>query len=170
MDHAFDRYFDTAGLFGTPQKAAALVEELRGLGVDELACLIDFGVDADVVLDHLPYLKELMELAGPAATEAGAAQPDGQVGADDGELRIAEQIVRHGVTHLQCTPSMARMLLTDPAASRGARLPRTAAARRRGAAGRRSPSSCPGWSAASCSTCTARRRRRVVAPCVGARR
>ena len=63
MDFAFDRYFDTAGLFGTPQKAMALVDELRGIGVDELACLVDFGVDADTVLAHLEDLAELMRRA-----------------------------------------------------------------------------------------------------------
>ena len=51
MDHAFERYFGTAGLFGTPESCLATVDRLRGLGVDEIACLIDFGVDDDAVLD-----------------------------------------------------------------------------------------------------------------------
>ena len=51
MDHAFERYFGTAGLFGTPESCLAQVDRLRELGVDEIACLIDFGVDEDVVLD-----------------------------------------------------------------------------------------------------------------------
>jgi len=37
----------------------------------------------------------------------------GDEGARDGEYSIASQIRRHGVTHLQCTPSLARMLAGD---------------------------------------------------------
>ena len=69
------------------------------LGVDEIACLIDFGVDADAVLDSLRHLDELR----------GAATP-----ANDGDYSIPGQIRRHGVTHLQCTPSLARLLAAAP--------------------------------------------------------
>ena len=33
-------------MFGTPQTCLATVDRLGDLGVDEIACLIDFGVDA----------------------------------------------------------------------------------------------------------------------------
>jgi natural product biosynthesis luciferase-like monooxygenase protein len=47
---AFERYFRTSALFGTVDVCARLVEVLAAAGVDELACLVDFGVpDADVV-------------------------------------------------------------------------------------------------------------------------
>ncbi len=45
LDHAFDRYFDTAGLFGTPARALSLIEQLKDIGASEVACLIDFGID-----------------------------------------------------------------------------------------------------------------------------
>ena len=48
LDHAFERYFETAGLFGTPETLPGAWSTARGLGVDEIACLIDFGVDADI--------------------------------------------------------------------------------------------------------------------------
>jgi natural product biosynthesis luciferase-like monooxygenase protein len=56
MEHAFERYFKTAGLFGSPASCMATVEKLKQFGVDEIACLIDFGVAADDVLASLPYL------------------------------------------------------------------------------------------------------------------
>ncbi len=59
LDHAFERYFATAGLFGTPESCLATVDRLRDLGVDEIACLIDFGVETDAVLANLPHLDEL---------------------------------------------------------------------------------------------------------------
>jgi natural product biosynthesis luciferase-like monooxygenase protein len=59
--HAFDRYFTTAGLFGTVEDGLATVEALRAVGVDEIACLIDFGVPHEDVLDSLKYLVELRD-------------------------------------------------------------------------------------------------------------
>ena len=59
IDRSFDRYFDTGGLFGTVEDGVRIVDGLRNLGVDEVACLVDFGVDPDRVLDSLQYLDEL---------------------------------------------------------------------------------------------------------------
>ncbi|MEQ1501669.1 MAG: MupA/Atu3671 family FMN-dependent luciferase-like monooxygenase, partial [Myxococcota bacterium] len=50
LDHAFDRYADDAALFGTVDSCAALVDRLRTIGVDEVACLVDFGVPRARVL------------------------------------------------------------------------------------------------------------------------
>jgi natural product biosynthesis luciferase-like monooxygenase protein len=62
IDRSFDRYFDTGGLFGTVDDSVRVVEQLRDIGVDEVACLIDFGVDPDQVLDSLRCLDELRRL------------------------------------------------------------------------------------------------------------
>ncbi|KOV35582.1 monooxygenase [Streptomyces sp. XY431] len=59
VGQAFERYFDRHGLFGTVETATALAERLAGTGVDEIACLIDFGVPTDEVLASLPRLAEL---------------------------------------------------------------------------------------------------------------
>jgi len=102
LEHAFNRYYGTSALFGTPQRCLAMVQKLQAAGVDEIACLIDFGIDTQRVLDHLPRLKALMDAASglkPAMHRAS----------------VAEDIVRHQVTHLQCTPSMASMLVADTA-------------------------------------------------------
>jgi natural product biosynthesis luciferase-like monooxygenase protein len=109
LDHAFDRYFETAGLFGTPEKARTVVAGLAAIGVNEVACLVDFGVEPDVVLAHLPYLKQLMD-ASQAGADAPAAAPS-----------VGAALTRYGVTHLQCTPSQARMLAADPDAEAGLR-------------------------------------------------
>ncbi len=102
LDHAFERYYETSALFGTPQSARHIVEACRGVGVDELGCLIDFGIDSATVMAHLPLLDQLRRVS---SDEVQA------VAADD--FSIAAQLVREGVTHLQCTPSMARMLVTN---------------------------------------------------------
>jgi natural product biosynthesis luciferase-like monooxygenase protein len=59
VDRSFDRYFETGGLFGSVDDGARFVEQLRVIGVDDVACLIDFGVPADTVLDGLTLLDEL---------------------------------------------------------------------------------------------------------------
>jgi len=59
MAAAFNQYFQDRTLFGTPAKCVRLVEKLSELDVDELACLIDFGVDTDSVLESLNHLDEL---------------------------------------------------------------------------------------------------------------
>jgi natural product biosynthesis luciferase-like monooxygenase protein len=102
LEHAFSRYYGTSALFGTPRRCLPLVESLQDAGVDEIACLIDFGVDADTVLAHLRQLKQLMELA-----RKPRALPQ--------RLLIGEEVTRHAITHLQCTPSMASVLVADAA-------------------------------------------------------
>ncbi|HEX2268879.1 MAG TPA: LLM class flavin-dependent oxidoreductase [Pyrinomonadaceae bacterium] len=59
--YGFDRYFNTAALFGTPDTCLELVNRLAEIGVDEIACLIDFGVDAETALNSLSHLAALKE-------------------------------------------------------------------------------------------------------------
>ncbi len=109
LEHAFARYYETSGLFGTPQSCLAMVERLKDIGVDEIACLIDFGVPSDVVMAQLPHLNELRQLANrPSAEREG-----------DGDHGLAALLGRHRVTHLQVTPSMATMLVKNQDARGG---------------------------------------------------
>jgi acyl-CoA synthetase (AMP-forming)/AMP-acid ligase II/acyl carrier protein len=85
--------------------------------VDEIACLVDFGVATDVVMAHLPHLLELKRRCDAAnaavcASCAGHARDDGGA-----PVSIPAALQQHGVTHFQCTPSMASMLLQDPDAA-----------------------------------------------------
>lgn len=73
VEVAFERYFSTNALFGTPETCA---EKLRGLataGIDEVAALIDFGVEDATVLDGLTHLASAHERLAPAGT-GGAAR------------------------------------------------------------------------------------------------
>ncbi|SFJ02855.1 natural product biosynthesis luciferase-like monooxygenase domain-containing protein [Streptosporangium canum] len=56
---AFERYFVSNGLFGDVATASAMVRRLREAGVNEIACLVDFGIPAPTVLDGLTNLHEL---------------------------------------------------------------------------------------------------------------
>lgn len=73
VEFAFERYFTASGIFGTPTSCLAMVDRLAAAGVDEMAHLIDFGVDADVVYAHLPYLDELRRAVAAAAPREAAS-------------------------------------------------------------------------------------------------
>ena len=67
MSAAFEKYFEASALMGAPDKCARLIDALVDIGVDEIACLIDFGVDADSVLESLSRLDELRARYAPAS-------------------------------------------------------------------------------------------------------
>ena len=101
LEFAFQRYFNDSGLFGTVDDAVARTEELKRIGVDEIACLVDYGIEADTVLESLKPLAEVLARVNAGSTLA----------ADD--FSLAAQLMRHNVSHLQCTPSMAQMLVMN---------------------------------------------------------
>jgi natural product biosynthesis luciferase-like monooxygenase protein len=103
IDHAFHRYFRTSGLFGTPETCITTIRNLEDIGVDEVACLIDFGIDSETVLANLGNLRAL------------AARSKEPVAAG---YSIPEQILRHRVTHMQCTPSLARIIVNTSSGRR----------------------------------------------------
>jgi natural product biosynthesis luciferase-like monooxygenase protein len=59
VERSFDRYFDTGGLFGTVADGLAFLRRLDAIGVTEVACLIDFMGDPDLVLAGLEHLDAL---------------------------------------------------------------------------------------------------------------
>ena len=58
-DLLFDRFYARRALFGTVDACAELVRALGKAGVNEIACLLDFGAKTDDVLASLPYLNAL---------------------------------------------------------------------------------------------------------------
>ena len=106
LARAFDRYFETSGLFGTPERCLEMVDRLKEIGVDEVACLIDFGVETGTVLESLETLLRVKNASAASAVKRSPVI----------ETSIAGEVVRRNVTHLQCTPSLARTLVADPEA------------------------------------------------------
>jgi natural product biosynthesis luciferase-like monooxygenase protein len=70
LEFSFERYYETGSLLGTLDACLERADRLRALGVDEIACLIDFGVATEHVLAALPLLDELRQLANEPLTEA----------------------------------------------------------------------------------------------------
>jgi natural product biosynthesis luciferase-like monooxygenase protein len=64
LDYAYERYTRTCAIFGTVEDGREMVEATKAAGVDEIACLVDFGVDYAVVKDSLVHLKRLVGMYG----------------------------------------------------------------------------------------------------------
>lgn len=60
LDYAYHRYFQTGALFGTVDDGGRVIDHAIQVGVNEIACLVDFGVDYSFVLDSMFYLKQLV--------------------------------------------------------------------------------------------------------------
>lgn len=118
LDYSFERYYSMSGLFGTVDQAVAIAQKVREVDVDEIACLIDFGVETERVLQHLPYVAKVLERVntGVAATPAHAPA---ETSAPRPRETVGQLLRKYAITHFQCTPSMASLLLADPEARAG---------------------------------------------------
>jgi natural product biosynthesis luciferase-like monooxygenase protein/FkbM family methyltransferase len=97
LKHGRDRYLGSSGLFGTPGDAVEMVRRLQAIGVDEVACLVDFGLDFESVMSSLQHLDWVRQ-------EINRQVPD----------TLPETLPLAAVTHMQCTPSLARLLMDTP--------------------------------------------------------
>lgn len=59
LDYAFERYYREAALFGTVEDCLPMLQQLRASGVNEIACLLDFGVPDEAIIASFPYLERL---------------------------------------------------------------------------------------------------------------
>jgi natural product biosynthesis luciferase-like monooxygenase protein len=59
LELAFEHYFNNSSMLGTPDKCAAMVERAAAAGVNDIACLVDFGIDFDSTMESLGHLAEL---------------------------------------------------------------------------------------------------------------
>ena len=57
----FDRFASRRGLIGSVSACLETLDRLSRDGVDEAACLLDFGPPDDLILEHLPHLSHLLE-------------------------------------------------------------------------------------------------------------
>ncbi len=105
LEFAFERYFGSSGLFGSVETCVAMAQKVAAIDVDEIDCLIDYGVDPQLMLESLPRLAEVLAQANRPRQQ----RHDGSILA---QLRDA------GIRSMQCTPSMAQMMVLDPATKR----------------------------------------------------
>lgn len=78
INFLFERFFSERALLGTAEGSATLLGEMQAIGVNEIACLIDFGVDTDLILQNLRHLSDLKDqyATAPSQTHTKHKIPD----------------------------------------------------------------------------------------------
>ncbi|MBW4540229.1 MAG: amino acid adenylation domain-containing protein [Myxacorys chilensis ATA2-1-KO14] len=107
IERSLQRFSGACGLVG---EAAVCIDRARSFwnaGVGEIACLVDFDTDLDRVITSIQRL-DWVRAACAAASPV-------EIAPRRIALSIAENIATFGVSHLQCTPTIAAMLLRDSA-------------------------------------------------------
>ena len=59
LEMTFDRYYLNASLIGDYNKCNKTIKKFYDIGVDEICCLIDFGVDTSLVKENLYKIAKL---------------------------------------------------------------------------------------------------------------
>jgi natural product biosynthesis luciferase-like monooxygenase protein len=59
VDLLYEKFLNGRSLLGTPESCASQIEQLVRIGVNEVACLLDFGPEPDAILGELESLDEL---------------------------------------------------------------------------------------------------------------
>jgi hypothetical protein len=57
----FSRYIRTSSLIGNLEQAQTILAGFKSMGVDEIACLVDFGLSKEDVLNSLRLLATLIQ-------------------------------------------------------------------------------------------------------------
>jgi len=91
VSYACNRLYETSALCGTTASCLRMIDRLRHAGVDEVACLIDFGVDFDSVMASLRCLEQVM-LASNEAGETVATLPPEDIRADVSFEEVFERV------------------------------------------------------------------------------
>jgi natural product biosynthesis luciferase-like monooxygenase protein len=100
LTFAAERYLHSSGLMGTEKSCLETLETISDMEVNEIACLVDFGIDVESVMQSIQRIHGLWErISRPAAIAAPES--------------LGEQAVRHRVTMMQCTPSFLRLAAGD---------------------------------------------------------
>ncbi|QHI35410.1 Plipastatin synthase subunit A [Kordia antarctica] len=105
VDMAFHRFYETSCLFGTPESCYDRVKQLHDIGVDEIACLLDFGIDTNIVIDNLQHLKTLKTIFERNYHQYQFLQEE------TNKASGIDLIEKYEVTHLQSTPSYIQELI-----------------------------------------------------------
>ncbi|WP_084610648.1 hybrid non-ribosomal peptide synthetase/type I polyketide synthase [Archangium violaceum] len=113
LGQAFEQYLADGGIFGSVEDGVRVVERVRTLDVDEIACLVDFGVDLPSMMSSLRHVDKLRQRFQSPVASAEPVLAEGEGGL--GEL--LELVRSEGVTALRCAPSQARALAELPGAA-----------------------------------------------------
>jgi phthiocerol/phenolphthiocerol synthesis type-I polyketide synthase D len=87
INYLYERFAQSRGLIGTPESSQALIHKLAAMGVDEVACLLDFGPPTELILENLPHLQRLQ-----AMCQKEVVQPEPSLDLTEVQSRCSERV------------------------------------------------------------------------------
>lgn len=78
VNKAYEKYVATSALIGSATTVEPIVDVMLQMGVTELACFIDFGVNAQKVLESLPHINKLKDTYQARLLKAQSTFPLGE--------------------------------------------------------------------------------------------
>lgn len=103
IDIVYQKFSRENTLIGSPESCQNILLKVQSAGVNEVACLVDFGVDSDMVLNGLQKITETKELFQANRELYNYLEVDEQ-------KNVLELIESHQVNHVQMTPSQSKMV------------------------------------------------------------
>ncbi|RKH36646.1 amino acid adenylation domain-containing protein, partial [Corallococcus sicarius] len=113
LEHTFEHHAKVTGLIGTVESGLQRLRDVRAADVDEVTCLIDFGLETPVVLEGLRRLAKVRALA---EAEALAQREQVLVEGEQGVGELLELARQSGAVLLNTTARLARALTDLPGA------------------------------------------------------
>lgn len=77
LEAVFEHYFEQNSLLGTPEKCISVIEKVSAAGVNDLACLVDFGLDHETTMEGLRHLAEVRRILEPQPAAAAVGRESG---------------------------------------------------------------------------------------------
>ncbi|REG14281.1 non-ribosomal peptide synthase protein (TIGR01720 family)/amino acid adenylation domain-containing protein/natural product biosynthesis luciferase-like monooxygenase protein, partial [Archangium gephyra] len=111
LERGFEHYAHHAGLIGSVESGVKRLEVVRQADVDEVACLIDFGLETPVVLDGL---RKLAEVRQRSEELAAGRQQQVLVESQQGIDALVELARRSGGVLMHASARLARSLAELP--------------------------------------------------------
>ncbi|MEM7127318.1 MAG: MupA/Atu3671 family FMN-dependent luciferase-like monooxygenase [Chloroflexota bacterium] len=76
LNLVYEHYVEERALIGTPESCAEIVEKLQKMGVTEIACFVDSGIEDATVEAHFPQMNALRKLCQARLSQARSEQTD----------------------------------------------------------------------------------------------
>ena len=104
IDLAYKKFSKNNTLIGSPESCQKMLFDIQNIGVTEVACLVDFGVENEKVVAGLEKITEAKALYQAQVELAKLFDVDNQ----KSELDLIDE---HQVTHIQMTPSQSKLTI-----------------------------------------------------------
>jgi len=104
IEIAYQKFSKENTLIGSPKSCQKMLQKIQSIGVNEVACLVDFGVKHEKVIAGLQKISDTKTLFEANRELYDYLEVDKQ-------QTLLDLIESHKIDHIQMTPSQSRMLL-----------------------------------------------------------